>query len=201
MKILILLPVRNKPSAECLGAVFNQTEKDFGLLIERNSSEGRHKDKMKEKCISIVHARNSLRKQALKTDAEWFLWLDSDVLMPPNALRDFLKIGRPFMGGWYKKKSGNDWVSASLVKGTAVYHHKQPCREIIETDLVGLGCAMMSREILEKLDFEADIDTGYSNSSGHKFFAGECLNFTRRAEEFGPVMVPIVCAHISSNNF
>ena len=40
----------------------------------------------------VYHARNNLARQALKTDADWVLWLDSDMVFAPNTLIRMLKV-------------------------------------------------------------------------------------------------------------
>lgn len=40
----------------------------------------------------VYHARNNLARQALKTDADYVLWLDSDMVFAPNTLIRMLKV-------------------------------------------------------------------------------------------------------------
>lgn len=40
----------------------------------------------------VYNARNNLARQALKTDADWILWLDSDMVFNPDTLQKMLKI-------------------------------------------------------------------------------------------------------------
>ncbi len=40
----------------------------------------------------VYHARNNLAKQALKSDADWVLWLDSDMVFAPDTLQRMLKV-------------------------------------------------------------------------------------------------------------
>ena len=40
----------------------------------------------------VYHARNNLARQALKTDADWVLWLDSDMVFAPDTLIRMLKV-------------------------------------------------------------------------------------------------------------
>ena len=40
----------------------------------------------------VYHARNNLARQALKSDADWVLWLDSDMVFAPDTLRRMLKV-------------------------------------------------------------------------------------------------------------
>ena len=40
----------------------------------------------------VYHARNNLARQALKSDADWVLWLDSDMVFAPDTLQRMLKV-------------------------------------------------------------------------------------------------------------
>lgn len=40
----------------------------------------------------VYHARNNLARQALKTDADYVLWLDSDMVFAPDTLQRMLKV-------------------------------------------------------------------------------------------------------------
>ena len=40
----------------------------------------------------VYHARNNLARQALKTDADWVLWLDSNMVFAPDTLIRMLKV-------------------------------------------------------------------------------------------------------------
>lgn len=40
----------------------------------------------------VYHARNNLARQALKTDADYVLWLDSDMVFAPDTLIRMLKV-------------------------------------------------------------------------------------------------------------
>lgn len=138
-----------------------------------------------------------MRKMALSSPAEWFLWLDSDVAMPKTAISEFLKAGFPLMGGWYKKKGVNDWV-ANYKKGDVFVYYTQPQHGVIDTDLIGLGCVMMHRTVLEKQDFKPFTELGMKDDKGNNYFFGECFGFTQEAKSMGikPKMVgSIVCKH------
>lgn len=40
----------------------------------------------------VYHARNNLARQVLKSDADWVLWLDSDMVFAPDTLQRMLKV-------------------------------------------------------------------------------------------------------------
>ena len=40
----------------------------------------------------VYHARNNLARQAIKAEADWVLWLDSDMVFAPDTLQRMLKV-------------------------------------------------------------------------------------------------------------
>lgn len=40
----------------------------------------------------VYHARNDLARQAIKAEADWVLWLDSDMVFSPDFLQRMLKV-------------------------------------------------------------------------------------------------------------
>lgn len=40
----------------------------------------------------VYHARNNLARQAIKAEADWVLWLDSDMVFAPNLLQRMLSV-------------------------------------------------------------------------------------------------------------
>lgn len=40
----------------------------------------------------VYNARNNLARQAIKAEADWILWLDSDMVFGPNLLQRMLKV-------------------------------------------------------------------------------------------------------------
>ena len=40
----------------------------------------------------VYHARNNLARQAIKAEADWVLWLDSDMVFGPDTLQKMLKV-------------------------------------------------------------------------------------------------------------
>lgn len=40
----------------------------------------------------VYHARNNLARQAIRSEADWVLWLDSDMVFAPDTLQRMLKV-------------------------------------------------------------------------------------------------------------
>lgn len=87
-----------------------------------------------------------------RPDFDYLFFLDSDVVAPPDTVTRLIKTGHPIVSGVYCRRSppqglpvmqaGGDWVRELPDKG------KDP---IIEVDVVGAGCLLIHRSILENL--------------------------------------------------
>lgn len=84
---------------------------------------------------STTSARETLRKEILKRGYEWSLWLDNDMLVPPDMTETFLK--------YIKNEPDLLWVHS---------HHPKRCGngEILRH---GLGSCYIHRDLLENVPF------------------------------------------------
>ncbi|MBI4145422.1 hypothetical protein HY493_04435 [Candidatus Woesearchaeota archaeon] len=122
----------------------------------------------------IVASRNMLRKKALDEGYDWFFSLEQDVIPQPDALRRLLKPGKEIVSGIYTKnyileKDGKEvgrkelplvWVFDGKVRQLEMAE-LEPGR-VIQAVLTGLGCILIHRTVLEKVEFRWD--------PGHKGF-------------------------------
>jgi len=99
------------------------------------------------------HARNYLAAQAIERDAEWLFFLDSDVVPPPDALTRLIAMGQPLVSGVYYKRS--DSLGPCIWKDHpekgSIQYSDYPKTLAFRADLVGAGCLLINRSILEKL--------------------------------------------------
>ncbi len=158
-----------------------------------------HDDYEKNRYMNVVRNQNELRAKLLAIDADAFLWVENDVVLPPDALQKFLAADKSLAGGWYKMISGNNWVAGTLVEEGILHLFTSPKPTETPVDLMGLGCCFMKREVLEAVDFDAGVDSYMRTSTGAMTFHGNCFNFTQRAKKFSPVMLDIICTHLQKN--
>jgi len=130
----------------------------------------------------IALNRNELAEKALEVGAEWFLWLDSDQVMPDGALWRLLSWEKKFVAAcvfqkgyesktlpvFYKKSLEAEDEGAYRVCFDAVlrYHYKHthiapmqpegiilPAQgALLELDACGFGCVLIHREVFEKIE-------------------------------------------------
>lgn len=129
---------------------------------------------------TLIHsARNALAKGFLSTDCEWAFWMDSDMLLPANAINRLLEVSKSknskFVTGIYYQRLGEhlpvlwrkDPVSEDGIqlisdpknndKHEAYRHHyvvpSKDSKEPFKADVCGFGCVLMHRELLEKIPY------------------------------------------------
>jgi len=153
------------------------------------------------------HARNAAAKMMLDQGFEWLFSLDSDVIAPNDAVLRLLAHKQPFISGLYHRRSPPHSVGVMIRNGQWVTNYQRG--KIIEVDLVGAGCLLIHRSVVESF-FRQPI------APGHPMFSwqvdmqgilppGECLSedFTTCLEwrrRGGKVLVDtsICCRHVGN---
>lgn len=125
----------------------------------------------------IVHARNQLADDYLKSGMPWCWWIDDDVIPPcglaswylqntkipmseqyagVHAANQLRSRGKTLIGGLYfgRYEHGKATYAEALTDPAENERaHKAPFDEVKATDFVGMGCTMHTREVL--LDIQA----------------------------------------------
>jgi hypothetical protein len=109
---------------------------------------------LEQRGLSLTTNRTGLVLEALKSDAEFFFFLDDDVICPNDIIITLRNYNRPIVCGLYmaKKKKGDRGLGAWIrqEKGYAMIGQDQPGR-LVQVDATGLGCALIHRSVLEKV--------------------------------------------------
>jgi hypothetical protein len=92
-------------------------------------------------------ARNTACMRALDLGCSHVFFLDSDVIPPPDAILRMLRHNHPFISGLYCRRSPPAGVPVMIKGGSWVTEYQQG--GVIEVDLVGAGCLLISRELLQ----------------------------------------------------
>ena len=136
----------------------------------------------------IYNSRNDLAKQAMKFECDYILWLDSDMVFPPETLKHLLKrldeTGADLISGLYFRR---------VAPFTPVAFSELEIKEDIATwrdytgelsgvhDIagVGFGCVLM------KTDMLLDMAATFGDFFGPIGKLGEDLSFCWRARQLG----------------
>ena len=100
-------------------------------------------------------SRNQLAKELLDSGVEWLLFIDSDIIPPPNGLERLLENKLPIVGGLYWRRHPN--VFAEIFKfrpGTTQLDpipNEQIGPSLNEVDGIGCGFLLIHRRVFEDL--------------------------------------------------
>jgi glycosyltransferase involved in cell wall biosynthesis len=213
MKVLIMIPTYREVPKECWDSVINQDYQDFDILI--NKKEQRHEDR----AFDIIDNRNEIREKALETDAEYFLFVDDDVVIPRDTISNLItqmdrkcttmdfpggdgKIipkGTPIpekfiVGGWYQHRDGS-WNCGKWVADNTFINFKHPEKSVIRVDKIDMGCILLKREVLEKVKFRLEPERKMNNNR----YLCSCLMFAIDAQDAGYdlwMSGDVICEHL-----
>lgn len=94
-------------------------------------------------------ARNTACMRALEAGATHLFFLDSDVIPPKDAVYRLLAHNAPIVSGMYCRRSPPHGVPVMIRNGAWVTEFPQGAT--IEVDLVGAGCLLIRRDVLENM--------------------------------------------------
>lgn len=94
------------------------------------------------------HARNMACMRALECGADYIFFLDSDVIPPHDAIIKLLAHNKPLISGLYCRRSPPVGLPVMIRKGSWVTDYIRG--SIVEVDMVGAGCLLIRRDVLEK---------------------------------------------------
>ena len=175
-----------------------------GLLIQltRQHRNGLHIT-MVSQAVPVDYARNHLVEEFLKTDLDWLLMIDSDIVPPDNVL-DLTKHGKQIVGGVClslingKLKSTIFKETDSASDGTRQYvqHDYMNDLGLVQVDSTGTGCLAIHRDVFKKLDKPYFEFTYHAES--RKIRTGEDIRFCEKARDAGftiHVDKSVSCSH------
>ncbi|MDD5888451.1 MAG: glycosyltransferase [bacterium] len=97
-KFSIIIPVYNVEEyiKKCLDSVFNQTEKDFEVIVVNDGTKDKSMDIVKNYQVKIINQKNqglsaARNKGVEEAKGEYLIFLDSDDYLEKNLLREIKK--------------------------------------------------------------------------------------------------------------
>jgi len=119
-------------------------------------------NKTEERFQNILSHRNYLRDYALEHNYDYLFFVDSDVILPPNALDTLLAEKKNIVSGAYLSSFtlGEQPVIAPVLfkdKGNGeaqlyTYESMYPAR-VIQIGAGGLGCCLIAKKVLQDVTF------------------------------------------------
>ncbi len=93
-------------------------------------------------------SRNMVCAKALESGFEYVFFLDSDVVPPRDAILRLMRHNLPIVSGVYHRRSPPHGVPVMMRPvGQWITHY--PPNSLIEVDVVGAGCLLLHRSLLE----------------------------------------------------
>ena len=136
----------------------------------------------------VYESRNDLAKYAVQSEADYVLWLDSDMMFEPELLEKMIATLREkdldiLSGIYYRRRHP---FSPVLMKKLSIgennfceyeNYNTYPEDEIFEVEGIGFGCVLMKSDVL--MDIKAAYDDWFSPIGR----VGEDLSFCWRARQ------------------
>jgi len=151
------------------------TYQNYDTLFVENSKTNRFLDKLKEKSLNvikcdwnenarerIVQSRNMLRDYVINKNYDWFLMLDQDVIPPRDVIEKLLAHKKRVICGIYYGIFQNKlkpvawyWDAFNDANNTNMFQfdHRIVQSYKLVYGLFGLGCCLIHRSILGKVEF------------------------------------------------
>lgn len=182
-KILICVP--------CMDMVASGFAQSLAML-----QKGGNETAIMFECGSLIYdARNKLAKQAIKMQADYTMWLDSDMIFKPDTMVRLLAHDAPIVSGAYFRRSPPYHLVAfdKCDTETREWTDLPLPAETVKCGGVGFGCVLVRTDVL--FEVAAKYKTWFEPMNGF----GEDLSFCYRAREcgFDILLDPtITCGHV-----
>lgn len=196
-KVLVVIPTGNGVEPECAASVRAQDYPNFSAIVHFAPSQKMGLAERPNYSMNSTLSRQAARKMALASDAEYFLFLDDDVILPKDAILNLVKHRKPLLYGWYKMIVGKAWVAACWCAERLV-RYRSPQKSLATCEMGGLGCMLVSRKALSQVDFAPGLNEIVQVETGEMMNLGPCGAFSRDAhvKGFRPLMCgDVICGH------
>lgn len=173
MKVLLFCPL--KPISNAKGnrepqlfgrtneSIFRQDYPKFDMWFSKGDNpffdnNGRH---------NIAHNYQKARRWVLDNGYDYLFTVEADMIVPPHGLSKLLDVcenqGADVAYGLYcfrNTSTWSAWTELDMERGRSIRKDPEKAKaawgKVIDVAGVGLGCTLISRKVLEALDFRVD---------------------------------------------
>lgn len=213
-KVLVIVITADRVLPQCWDAIINQDYPCFDFLVHRQKPEVAEVvlplDKRGREIvltyINCAKNREAARKLALASDATRFLFVDSDVVIPPGTISELTKQPFDVIGGYYQVGGHTRYTCGRWVGDNLFLNLRAVEPSVTKVDCIGMGCAMFTRKALQDVVFEHGTDkTAKTWIDGQlvPMLLGECAALGNLLAEKGYQLYVdgnVVCEHLSIQN-
>lgn len=169
MNVLVYCPLRpGDPRAEP-EAIASILDLDWSgpleIVFGKEDRKRGPKDEL-EANRNITRKYNTARNMALSGGFDALMTIEADMIVPPNALRRLSEVEADIAYGLYVSRHGrHPWLTLSKVTedvrgsqglGETWEERSRMWGEVVETAGVGLGCTLIHRQVLERIQFRCE---------------------------------------------
>jgi len=176
MKILIAVPYTKFIETRCWESIMNmERPADVSTTVRTYAR------------YSVAMARNLAAKDAVGGGFDYLFFIDSDMIIPPDALTRLLKIGADFATGWALQAVGGNMASICCYNAEKRFFYGMAAEwvtghaEPFEVDGSGLSCSLIKTEVLKSFEYPYFRYTEYATGD----VLSEDLNFCLALREKG----------------
>lgn len=207
-RVLVITTTENTVDERCWSSALSQQYKDFSFAVSVLPTKYFHGNQFLNRDANCAFNRESARLMALASNASHFLFIDSDIALPPDAIANLMLQRKDIIAGYYMAKGIDRKIGSNYACGRftgwdgsrAVYDYFTSIpASVVRADVVGLGCCLISRRVLEKIPFRPGIAGRIITRTGIPIFACDSATFCADAKDAGfqPYMdASVVCEHL-----
>jgi hypothetical protein len=204
MKVSILVPIKDYIERRCYEALRAQTFTDRSIIIHQREPGNYVPAPLANRYVNISANRNDLRAIGLATESTHFLWVDSDVVLPPHAIETLLGANKDIVGAWVPfEDKQRGWIAGRVAGGTV--WHVEPRSDGLEVvDFTTFGCMLVTRAALETVPLDAGVDNACTLGDGREVMQGETFAFGLAAQAKGFEVYAhggVICDHIKKDSY
>lgn len=147
----------------------------------------------------VDRARNELVKESLDDESTHFLWLDSDMLWPPDMIRRLVEHNKPVVGANYFTKMTAQMVPGNFADGHKIARLTELPVGLVPCDCLGMGACLIEKDVFLKMREHYKDERWFRCGDDNDFF-GEDNWFFYRLKQMGiPVYLDgdLNCGHLS----
>jgi hypothetical protein len=136
-------------------------------------------------CIGtlIVNQRDQLADMAMEADSTHILWLDSDMMFPPDTVQRLLAHAVPIVAGNYvTRQYPHKTVAYKQLHDWRSYVVNTGHQDLIKVAAVGMGCMLVHTDVIRAMHRPRFQTTWIAETNDHM---GEDFYFCQEAQKLG----------------